>query len=81
MGYNLSVDGMRSYPNKTRGLMYKRSVHTKKWRSHFFTSTIRCIKSEMTMEMCGGESENFRVTNGVDTLRLSSNNISLKLKI
>ena len=27
--------------------------HVQKWRTHFFTSTIRCIKSEMTVEMCG----------------------------
>jgi len=25
----------------------------KKWHRHFFRSTIRCIKSEMTVEMCG----------------------------
>ena len=37
----------------TWGLMYKGYVLTKKWRTHFFTSTIRCIKSEMTLEMCG----------------------------
>jgi len=34
------------------GLMYKGCVRTKKWRTLFFTSTIRCIKSEMTVEMC-----------------------------
>ena len=33
--------------------MYKGCVHTKKWRTHFFMSTIRCIKSEMIVEMCG----------------------------
>ena len=30
-----------------------RCVHTKKWCTLFFTSTIRCIKSEMTVDMCG----------------------------
>jgi len=30
---------------------------TKKWRTHFFTSTIRCIKSEMTVEMCGASQQ------------------------
>ena len=37
---------------RSRGLMYKGYVCTKKWRTHFFTSTIRCIKSEMNVEMC-----------------------------
>ena len=38
---------------KIRGLMYKGCVRTKKWHTHFFTSTIRSIKSEMIVEMCG----------------------------
>ena len=38
---------------KTWGLMYKRCVRTKTWRTLFFTATFRCIKSEMTVEMCG----------------------------
>ena len=37
----------------TWGLMYKGCLSTKKWCTHFFTSTIRCIKSEMNVEMCG----------------------------
>ena len=38
------------------GLMYKGYIRTKKWRTHFFTSTIRCIRSEMTVEVCGASS-------------------------
>ena len=29
------------------------ALRIKKWRTHFFTPTIRCIKSQMTVEMCG----------------------------
>jgi len=38
---------------KLLGPHVQRCVRTKKWCAHLFTSTIRCIKSEMTVEMCG----------------------------
>lgn len=40
-------------PPNTRGLMYKGCVRTKTWRTLLFTAKFRCIKSEMTVELCG----------------------------
>ena len=37
----------------SRGLVHKGCVHTKKCCTLFFTATFRCIKSEITVEMCG----------------------------
>ena len=56
---HLQVMGTNKKQRSNRGqqdtwsLMYKGYVRTKKWRTHFFTSTTKCIKSEMTVEMCG----------------------------
>ena len=38
---------------KTWGLMYEGCVRTNMWRTSFSTLTFRCMKREMTVEMCG----------------------------
>uniref|UniRef100_A0A672ZUQ6 RING-type domain-containing protein n=1 Tax=Sphaeramia orbicularis TaxID=375764 RepID=A0A672ZUQ6_9TELE len=43
---------IRLFSVNTRGLMYEAWVHTKTWRTPFSTLTFRCIKSEVTVEMC-----------------------------
>ena len=52
-GIAVQAKPITDHSAETRGLMYKGCVRTKTWRTSFSTLTFRCMKREMTVEMCG----------------------------